>query len=77
MGTFFTTIHFFIKRRKKQHLKMKVEKSSHSKLLVDLPLSGFQLTFCILMNFPIHMNTISMGLPIVHFKGSQLELLKF
>ena len=31
------------------------------------------LTLCILMDFPIHIDTISMGLPIVHFKGSQVE----
>ena len=32
-----------------------------------------QLTLCILMDFPIHIDTISMGLPIVHFKASQVE----
>ena len=31
------------------------------------------LTLCILMDFPIHINTVSMGLPIVLFKGSQVE----
>ena len=31
------------------------------------------LTLYILMDFPIHMDTISMGLPIVYFKGSQVE----
>ena len=25
------------------------------------------------MDFPIHSDTLSMGLPIVHFKGSQVE----
>ena len=25
------------------------------------------------MDFPIHIDTISMGLPIVYFKGSQVE----
>ena len=29
------------------------------------------LTLCILMDFPIHIDTISEGLPIEHFKGSQ------
>ena len=29
--------------------------------------------FCILMYFPIHIDTISMGLPIVYFNGSQVE----
>ena len=28
---------------------------------------------CILMDFPIHIDTISMGLPIVHLKGSEVE----
>ena len=27
-----------------------------------------ELTLCILMDFPIHIDTISMGLPIVYFK---------
>ena len=30
------------------------------------------LTHCILMDFPIHINTISMGLHILRFKGSQV-----
>ena len=29
------------------------------------------LTFCILMEFPIRLNTISMELPILYFKVSQ------
>ena len=33
------------------------------------------LTLHILMDFPIHIDTISMGLSIVYFKGSQVELL--
>ena len=28
------------------------------------------------MDFPIHIDTISMGLSIVHFKGSQVEFSK-
>ena len=31
------------------------------------------LTLCILMDFPIHIDTISMGLPIIYFKGSQVD----
>ena len=31
---------------------------------------SYSLTLYILMDFPIHMDTISMGLPIVYFKGS-------
>ena len=34
-----------------------------------------QLTFCILMEFPIHIDINSMGLLIVYFKGSQVEFL--
>ena len=40
-------------------------------------LSRKGLTLSILMNFPIHINTISMGLPIVHFEGSQVDFSKF
>ena len=29
------------------------------------------------MNFPIHIATISMGLPIVHFQGGQVEFSEF
>ena len=31
------------------------------------------LTLCIMMYYPIHIDTISMGLPIVYFKGSLVE----
>ena len=31
------------------------------------------LTLCILMDFPIHFDTISMGVPIVYFKRSHVE----
>ena len=34
------------------------------------------ITLCILVDLPIHINTKSMGLPIVHFKGSQVEFSK-
>ena len=34
------------------------------------------LTLCIRMGFPIHVNTISMGFPILHFKGSQVKVSK-
>ena len=33
------------------------------------------LSVCIL-DFPIHIDTISMGLPIVYFKGSQVDFSK-
>ena len=29
------------------------------------------------MDFPIHIDTISMGLPIVYFKGSQVDFLNY
>ena len=32
------------------------------------------LTFCILMDFPLHMDNISMGLAIVYFEGLQVEI---
>ena len=32
-----------------------------------------RLTFCVLVDLSIHTDTISIGLPIVHFKGSQLK----
>ena len=35
------------------------------------------ITLYILMNFPIHIATISMGLPIVHFQGGQVEFSEF
>ena len=34
------------------------------------------LTLCILMDFPILIITIRMGLCIIHFKGSQVEISK-
>ena len=34
------------------------------------------LTLCILMDFPIHIDTISMELPILYFYGSQVEVYK-
>ena len=30
-------------------------------------------TLCILMDFPIHIDTVSMSLPIVYNKGTQVE----
>ena len=36
-------------------------------------LSLMPLTICILVDFPIHIDTISMTLPIVYLKGSQIE----
>ena len=34
------------------------------------------LSFCFLMGYSIHFDTISMGLPILYFKGSQVEVYK-
>ena len=39
-------------------------------------IQSFFKRFCILIEFPIHIDTISMGLPIVYFKGSQVEFSK-
>ena len=33
-------------------------------------------TLCTLMDFPIHIDTTSMGLPIVYFKGAHFEFSK-
>ena len=33
----------------------------------------YYLTLCILKDYPIHIDAISMGEPIEHFKGSQVE----
>ena len=35
------------------------------------------LTLCILMDFPIYIDTISMGLPIVYLKGTQVDFLTY
>ena len=35
------------------------------------------LTLCILMDFPIHIDTISMELCILYLKGSQVEALNY
>ena len=37
---------------------------------------AISLTLCILIDFPIPIDTVSMGLSIVHFKGSQVEFSK-
>ena len=34
----------------------------------------YLLTLCILMDVPIHIDPISRGLPILYFKGLQVEL---
>ena len=36
----------------------------------------YPITFCILLDFPIHIDTINMELPIVFFKGSQVVFSK-
>ena len=42
--------------------------------IVNLTLDPLnKLTLCILMDFPIYTNTISMDLSILHLKGSQAE----
>ena len=39
-------------------------------------LAGEWLFLCIQMDFPIHIDTISVGLPIVYFKASQVDFSK-
>ena len=56
--------------------KLSLSGPMENKIIMDerfalLSLSG--LTFCILMDFPIHIDTISKGLLILYFKGSQVE----
>ena len=41
------------------------------------PVGSDFLTLRILVYFPIHIDTISMGLPIVYFKGAQVEFYKY
>ena len=36
-----------------------------------------RLTLCILMDFPIHINAKYLGLPILYFKGLQVEVSTF
>ena len=38
---------------------------------------SFNFNSCILKDFPIHIDTISMGLHILYFKGSQDKIFKF
>ena len=58
-------------------LRIKSNKQNYSKPLKPLQMTiSITLTLCILIYFPIHINTISMGLPIVFFKGSQVEFFK-
>ena len=35
---------------------------------------SFKLTLCYQMDFPIHIDTICMGSPILYLKGSQVEV---
>ena len=42
----------------------------------DKTFFAYSLTLCILMDFSIHIDTISMGLPILYFKGSQVAFSK-
>ena len=42
-------------------------------ILVLIAYAQMSLTLCILMDFPKHIDTINMGLPILYFKGSQVD----
>ena len=45
--------------------------------IIDVKVSHVTcLSFCIRWIFPIHINTISMGLPILYFKGPQIKVPK-
>ena len=41
-----------------------------------ITIAGKSLTLCMLMDFPIHIDKKRMGLPIVYFKGPQVEFSK-
>ena len=59
-------------------VKCSVRMTKLNMLLGHASLSKYLgLTLCILMDFPIHIDTISMGLPIVYFKGSRVDVSKF
>ena len=40
----------------------------------DVVANDWCITFCILIYFPIQINTLRMGLSIIYFKGSQVEI---
>ena len=40
-------------------------------------MTGHRLTLCVLMDIPIYIGTISKGLPILHLKGSWVEILNY
>ena len=43
---------------------------------MNLYFTSNQVLLCILFDFPIHMDTISLGLPIVYVKGSHVKFSK-
>ena len=43
---------------------------------IELNQDLHRVTLCILMDFPIHIDTLGMGLPILYFKGSQVDVSK-
>ena len=53
-----------------------LKRGQNLKMLSNAAHFGSPLTLCILMDFPIHIVTISMGLPIVYLKGSLVEISK-
>ena len=45
-------------------------------LILYVPEIYIDLTHCILMDFPIQINTTRLGLSIIYVKGSQVEISK-
>ena len=45
-------------------------------IYLTLAVQSIPLSFCFLMDFPIQINTIRMGMSIMNFKGSQVEISK-
>ena len=57
------------------HVLVNVQYGHSEKALNPLYSDGL-LTLCILMDYSTHIETISMELPIVYYKGSQVEFSK-
>ena len=55
---------------------MTLRKKTQQLISINLFLSVKILTLCILMDFPMHIDTISMGLLIVYLEGLQVEFYK-
>ena len=58
------------------HLKYSISKLSSAHMASIKRSYACSITLCLLMGFPKHDDTISMGLPILYFKGSRVEVSK-